>query len=123
MSSTAIVLPVLADRKRLGTSAGRTIFSVLLFQDLMVAPLLFLVTILGAHHDKFDSVLLYTVLPASIGIAVVALAGGGLVLRPLFHSSSPPVRRNFLWPPVSWLVVGTAVIFRRRAGFRWGLAR
>ncbi len=51
----------------------------------MVAPLLFLVTILGAHHDKFDAVLLYTVLPACIGIAVVALAGR-LVLRPLFHS-------------------------------------
>jgi hypothetical protein len=35
------VVPVLAEAKRLGTTAGRTIFAVLLFQDLMVAPLLF----------------------------------------------------------------------------------
>ncbi|MFZ8455678.1 cation:proton antiporter, partial [Staphylococcus aureus] len=75
LSSTAIVIPVLADRKRLGTSAGRTIFSVLLFQDLMVAPLLFLVAVLGAHQDKLDTMLLYTVLPAFLGIGLVVLLG------------------------------------------------
>jgi len=47
LSSTAIVIPVLAETKRLGTTAGRTIFAVLLFQDLMVAPLLFMVAMLG----------------------------------------------------------------------------
>src|SRR3954465_7166739 len=34
MSSTAIVLPSLAERKRLNASAGRASFAVLLFQDL-----------------------------------------------------------------------------------------
>jgi monovalent cation:H+ antiporter-2, CPA2 family len=109
MSSTAIILPVLADRKRLGTAAGRTIFSVLLFQDLMVAPLLFLVTILGAHHDKFDAVLLYTVLPACLGIAVVALAGR-LVLRPLFHFVVAAGSPEFFVAACLLVVVGTAVI-------------
>ena len=41
LSSTAVIIPVMAERKRLGTGAGRTVFSVLLFQDLMVAPLIF----------------------------------------------------------------------------------
>src|ERR1700730_12389378 len=41
LSSPAVVIPVLAEAKRLGTTAGRTIFAVLLFQDLIVAPLLF----------------------------------------------------------------------------------
>ena len=33
LSSTAIVIPVLAEAKRLGTTAGRTIFAVLLFHS------------------------------------------------------------------------------------------
>ena len=40
MSSTAIVIPVLVESKRLHSTAGRASFSVLLFQDLAVAPLL-----------------------------------------------------------------------------------
>src|ERR1700733_1751940 len=84
LSSTAIVIPELADRKRLGTPAGRTIFSVLLFQDLMVAPLLFLVATLGTLHDGIGVLLLSSVLPACAGIGLVVLVGR-LVLRPLFH--------------------------------------
>src|SRR5277367_5311027 len=41
MSSTAIVLQVLAEEKRLGTPAGRASFAILLFQDLAVVPVLF----------------------------------------------------------------------------------
>src|SRR5688500_447041 len=46
LSSTAIVLPVLAEQKRLNTSAGRASFSALLFQDLAVAPILFTIAVL-----------------------------------------------------------------------------
>jgi CPA2 family monovalent cation:H+ antiporter-2 len=109
MSSTAIVVPVLADRKRLATATGRTIFSVLLFQDLMVAPLLFLVTILGAHHDKFDAVLLYTVLPALLGIGGVVLLGR-LVLRPLFHLVATAGAPEFFVAACLLVIVGTGVI-------------
>jgi CPA2 family monovalent cation:H+ antiporter-2 len=109
MSSTAIVIPVLADRKRLGTAAGRTIFSVLLFQDLMVAPLLFLVTILGAHHDKFDAVLFYTVLPACLGLGAVALIGR-FVLRPLFHLVAGAGAPEFFMAACLFVVIGTGVI-------------
>ena len=47
LSSTAIVIPVLAERKKLNSAAGRATFSVLLFQDLMIAPLLFMVAALS----------------------------------------------------------------------------
>ena len=47
MSSTAIVIPVLVERRRLNRTVGRVVFSVLLLQDLMVAPLLLLVTVLA----------------------------------------------------------------------------
>ena len=48
LSSTAIVIEVLSDQRRLSTTAGRTSFSILLAQDLAVVPILLLVSILGA---------------------------------------------------------------------------
>ena len=53
LSSTAIVIPTLAERHKLGSTGGRAIFSVLLFQDLMVAPLLFIVAMLVAPKSRF----------------------------------------------------------------------
>ncbi|HWE21843.1 MAG TPA: cation:proton antiporter, partial [Hyphomicrobiaceae bacterium] len=47
LSSTAIVLDVLSHQRRLATATGRTSFAVLLAQDLAVAPLLLLVSILA----------------------------------------------------------------------------
>ena len=47
MSSTAIVLPMLAERDLLKSPAGRAAFAVLLFQDLAFIPLVALVPLLG----------------------------------------------------------------------------
>ena len=49
LSSTAIVIEVLSDQRRLTTAAGRTSFAVLLAQDLAVVPMLLLVSILGSR--------------------------------------------------------------------------
>ena len=47
MSSTAIVMQLLEEQGRSATPVGRVALSVLLFQDLMVAPVLLGVEILG----------------------------------------------------------------------------
>ncbi|HAJ02012.1 MAG TPA: potassium transporter TrkA, partial [Brevundimonas sp.] len=47
LSSTAVVMPVLAERKRLHGAAGRATFSILLAQDMAVAPILITVTVLA----------------------------------------------------------------------------
>jgi CPA2 family monovalent cation:H+ antiporter-2 len=95
LSSTAVVMPVLAERGRLGGAAGRTTFSVLLAQDLAVAPILITVTVLaalaqaGAAGGEFDPAVLgpalFTLVPAAIGLALLVVLGR-LVLRPLFRS-------------------------------------
>ncbi|MGH6676546.1 MAG: cation:proton antiporter, partial [Xanthobacteraceae bacterium] len=109
LSSTAIVIPVLADRKRLATTAGRTIFSVLLFQDLMVAPLLLLVAALGSLRGGVGALLIYNLLPALAGIALVVLAGR-LVLRPLFHLVAAAGSAEFFMAACLLVVIGTAFI-------------
>ena len=48
LSSTAFALQILAEKSQLTTRHGRVAFSILLFQDLAVVPLLALVPLLGA---------------------------------------------------------------------------
>jgi len=51
MSSTAVVIQVLSEEKRLNTATGRTSFAILFFQDLVVMPvLLVLGTFAPANH-------------------------------------------------------------------------
>ncbi|MGE0044342.1 MAG: cation:proton antiporter [Hyphomonadaceae bacterium] len=86
LSSTAIIVQVLSEEKRLNTNVGRTTFAVLLFQDIAVVPILFAVTMLagaevGARAGQFSLALAQAA--AAIGVIVVA---GRVFLRPLFRS-------------------------------------
>ena len=51
LSSTAFALQMLAEKKQLTTRHGRTSFSILLFQDLAVIPLLALIPLLGSGGE------------------------------------------------------------------------
>lgn len=96
LSSTAVVMPVMAERGRMGSAAGRSTFSILLAQDLAVAPILITVTVLAAMAQsgatpagEFDPGVLrpalLTLIPAAIGLALIVVLGR-LVLRPMFRS-------------------------------------
>ncbi len=108
LSSTAIVIPVLAEAKRLGTTAGRTIFAVLLFQDLMVAPLLFMVTMLGVRGVGVGAALVSFLVPALTGLSLLVL-GGRLVMRPLFRHVAAAGSTEFFVAACLFVVVGTGV--------------
>lgn len=83
LSSTAVAMPALAERKRLHSGAGRAVFAVLLFQDIAVAPLLIVVGLIGRDGGFGPSALLALV-PAALGlIALVVL--GRVALRPLMR--------------------------------------
>lgn len=87
LSSTAIVLRMLSDRRELTTQFGRSAFGVLLVQDLAVAP--FLVGVLALGQDQLP-------LPAALGfallkmlVAAVAIFGlGRAVLGQLFWQAA-----------------------------------
>jgi CPA2 family monovalent cation:H+ antiporter-2 len=85
LSSTAIVIPVLAGEKRLNAPSGRASFSVLLFQDLAVAPILFAIGVLGSRTSgSLGLAFLLALLQAALAIAAI-VGIGRLALRPLFH--------------------------------------
>jgi monovalent cation:proton antiporter-2 (CPA2) family protein len=109
MSSTAIVLPMLAERDLLSTRAGRDGFAVLLFQDLAFIPLVALVPLLSAGHAVPNHVPWHSVLRAAIGVAVILL-GGRFLMRPLFRAIGG-AKTPELFTTVSLLiVVGTALL-------------
>ena len=72
LSSTAFGIQILTERNDLETVAGRTAFSVLLFQDLAIVPLLILVPIL-AHETSLVEGTGFAALEAIIAIAAVIL--------------------------------------------------
>ena len=96
LSSTAIVLQTLKERGWMNTPAGRSSFSVLLFQDIAVIPILALLPFLavpelageaagaGVHgpaeeHPGWLQALLV------LGVVVGIVVAGRFLMRPVFH--------------------------------------
>ena len=85
LSSTAMVMQLLTERGEISTTHGRASFSVLLFQDLAVVPILILLPVLAAKGD--DAIWLnlsFSVLKAVFAVGIIVLLGR-LVFRRLFH--------------------------------------
>lgn len=110
LSSTAIVMQILSENRRLGTRTGRTGFAILLCQDLAVVPILFLVAAFAARND--GSVVL--AFGAAIGQALIAIAliliVGRLLLRPLFRFIGSAASREMFLALVLLVIVGTALV-------------
>ncbi|GAB4367053.1 MAG: glutathione-regulated potassium-efflux system protein KefB [Kiloniellaceae bacterium] len=103
LSSTAFVIQMLVERGEMITRYGRVSFSILLFQDLAIVPLLALLPLLGQPESS---------LAAAIGIAAVkavavvtaAVLIGRRVLRPLYRVIAA-ARLQELFVAVTLLVV------------------
>ena len=84
LSSTAIVIQWLHEQKLFASHAGRSSFSILLFQDLAVIPILLLLTILssdlGENVFQFVSFSLFKM----VATVLVIYFAGKILLKPLF---------------------------------------
>lgn len=110
LSSTAIVMQLLIEQRRLATPLGRTSFSILLMQDLAVVPLLFVVGVLGAKLGGHVGLALATALLR----AVVVIAGvymlGRVVVRPLFRMVARTRSAELFMAATLLMIIGTAAI-------------
>lgn len=109
LSSTAIVLEVLAGKKRMASQAGRASFAVLLFQDLAVVPLLFLVGILGAGGEGSILIGLLLALAQAAAAIGVILVVGRFGLRPLFRQVASTDSPELFMAASIFVAVGTGV--------------
>ncbi|HWP26144.1 MAG TPA: cation:proton antiporter [Xanthobacteraceae bacterium] len=106
MSSTAVVMQLLIDQRRAATQVGRIALSVLLFQDLMVVPILAVIGILGGETVRGAGVALAFV-QALLAVAVIMVAGR-YVMRPFLHSAARTGSRELIMAIALLMVVGIA---------------
>ncbi len=107
-SSTAIVLPMLAERELLPTAAGRDAFAVLLFQDMAFIPMVALVPLLSEHalpaHVPWHDVL------RGFGAIAAILLGGGFLVQPVFRLVGGARTPEVFTAIALLLVAGTAAL-------------
>jgi CPA2 family monovalent cation:H+ antiporter-2/glutathione-regulated potassium-efflux system protein KefB len=108
LSSTAIVLPMLNERKLLPSIPGRDAFAVLLFQDMAAIPVLALLPIL-AQGGMAGNISWLAVLRGG-GVVAAILLAGTVAVRPLFRMVGHAKSRELFTATALLLVVGTAAL-------------
>lgn len=110
LSSTAVVMPLLAESKRQHSQAGRATFSILLFQDLAVAPILITIAILGAPAGEgLSPNRLLAFAPAVAGLAAL-VAFGRFLLRPMLRSVAKAKSEEMFMAASLLVVVGAGML-------------
>jgi CPA2 family monovalent cation:H+ antiporter-2 len=85
LSSTAVVLKLLQERSELTTTYGRTIVGILIFQDIILIPMLLFTPMLGGASADVGSELL-TLLLKTTGIIVFIYIGNRWLMPRLLHT-------------------------------------
>lgn len=127
LSSTAIVLQTLNEKGLIKTEGGRASFSVLLFQDIAVIPMLALIPLLAlpelaveasshAADDHHASMSLVAHLPGwahalvVLGAIATVLLGGHYLSRPMFRFIAESRLREIFTASALLLVIGIALL-------------
>ena len=110
LSSTAIVMPILTEQKRQHSLAGRATFSVLLFQDLAVAPILVTLTLLGRRGGDIASPNLFMAFAPAVFGVLILLGVGRLVLRPMLRSVAKAKSEELFVAACLLVVIGAGLV-------------
>jgi monovalent cation:proton antiporter-2 (CPA2) family protein len=111
MSSTAIALAMLQEKHLLGTPGGQASFSVLLFQDLAVIPLMLLLGLLAPEQSRGS--LDWMAVARAAAIIALLIAAGRFALRPLLRVIASTGQREIFVAFSLLLVLGVAALMER----------
>ena len=111
LSSTAMALQLLTERNLLPTPAGHSGFSVLLFQDIAVIPMLAVIPLLGVSSAvEADSGFDWLALFEAIGVILLIVVGGRFALRPVLRLVASTELREVFTAFTLLLVIATALL-------------
>ncbi len=119
LSSTAIVLQSLEEKGWLKQEAGQNAFSVLLFQDIAIIPILALLPLLafapqGNSKDVNDSIIaswpIWQQVGVSVAVIAAIIAGGKYVSAPLFRYIAQTHMREIFTIFALFLVVAISLV-------------
>ncbi|WP_116809352.1 monovalent cation:proton antiporter-2 (CPA2) family protein [Steroidobacter cummioxidans] len=110
LSSTPLVLQLLAERHELNTQHGRPAFAILLFQDIAVMPMLAVLPMLGTTGatQSLGATLLGTA--KGLGVLALLIFGGRYVLRPLLRFVAETKVSEVFTAAALLVVIGTALL-------------
>ena len=111
LSSTAFVLQLLAEKKQLGAVHGRAAFSILLFQDLAVIPLIAMLPLLGAGASAESGIDLLHI-GQIVGTIAALIVGGRLLLRPILRVAASAEIPEILTATALLVVIGSALLMQ-----------
>jgi glutathione-regulated potassium-efflux system protein KefB len=110
LTSTAIVMQILAERGDIALPRGQRIVSILLFEDLLIVPLLVVVTFMApgavqtGGSPAWQSVLL------AVGTFAALIVAGIWLLNPLFRLLAAARAREVMTAAALLVVLGAAVL-------------
>ena len=109
LSSTALILQVLAERNELSTRHGRAAFAVLLFQDLAIIPALIALPLLAGMAS---AALQPRMIALQIGVLVLVAGLGRYALRPVLRVIANTRVQEAFTAAGLLVVLGTALLFQ-----------
>lgn len=112
LTSTAIVMQLLGDRGDIAQPQGQKIVAILLFEDLLIVPLLAIVAFMAPNHVvESTSARLENI---SIGLIAIAglIAAGYWLLNPLFRLLAAAKAREVMTAAALLVVLGAALLMQ-----------
>lgn len=110
LTSTAIVMQVLGERKQLSTRPGQKIVSILLFEDLLIVPLLAIVSYLSPLEKTDDAMPWWdSAIIAMLALAILVFIGR-FILNPVFRILANSKAREVMTAAALFVVLGSALL-------------
>ena len=109
LTSTAIVMQLLEERGDIATPAGQRMVSILLFEDLMIVPLLALIAFLAPGGEEATLASRLTDVGIGVGAIVGLLVAGRYLLNPLFRILADAHAREVMTAAALLVVLGSAL--------------
>ena len=110
MSSTAIAMQVIQERGLLNQSVGQFSFSVLLFQDLAVIPILMCIALIAPHKTQHG--IDWMPILRAFGLIAFIIIGGKYCLRPILRYIANTGMREIFIAFSLFLVMGVAMLMQ-----------
>jgi glutathione-regulated potassium-efflux system protein KefB len=112
LTSTAIVMQILAERGQLNNERGQRIVSILLLEDLAIVPLLAIVAILAPTAAEVDPTPRWISIGLALGAIVALIAAGRWILNPVFRILADSKAREVMTAAALLVVLGAALVMQ-----------
>jgi glutathione-regulated potassium-efflux system ancillary protein KefC len=110
LSSTAMALQLLTEKNLLPTPAGHSGFSVLLFQDIAVIPMLAVIPLLSKRTEEISAGFDWLALLQALAVIVLIVVGGRFVLLPVLRLIAATGLREVFTAFTLLLVIATGLL-------------